>query len=122
MIANIVSARNQEAYFGLNKGFPVISRARIPAANETKMPIVHRRLLIEGRVQGVGFRWSLREKARELGLDAEVRNRRDGSVEAWVSGPLEAVDALTVWAHRGPVRARVERVVCQDDSEETPTP
>jgi acylphosphatase len=79
------------------------------------MPIVIRRLLIEGRVQGVGFRWSLREKARELGLDAWARNLDDGSVEARVSGPLEAVDSLTVWAHRGPPRARVDRVVCQDE-------
>ena len=79
---------------------------------------ITRRLRIEGRVQGVGFRRSLREKARELGLDAWVYNRDDGSVEAQVSGPLEAVDTLTVWARRGPVWARVDRVVCQDDDEE----
>ncbi|MDR2450391.1 MAG: acylphosphatase [Candidatus Accumulibacter sp.] len=79
------------------------------------MPIVHRHLLIEGRVQGVGFRWSLREKAHELGLDVRARNRDDGSVEAWIGGPLEAVDKLTVWAHCGPARARVDRVVCQDE-------
>jgi acylphosphatase len=80
-----------------------------------KMPIVNRRLLIEGRVQGVGFRWSLREKARELGLDVWARNLADGSVEARISGPLEAVDKLTAWAHRGPARARVDRVFCQDE-------
>jgi acylphosphatase len=78
-------------------------------------PGITRRLLIEGRVQGVGFRWSLMEKARELGLDAWVCNRDDGSVEAQVSGSMEAVDRLTVWAHRGPARALVDRVVCQDE-------
>lgn len=79
------------------------------------MPTVTRRLIIRGRVQGVGFRWSLMEKARELGLGGWVRNRSDGSVEALASGPLEAVDALTVWAHRGPPHSRVDRVTCQEE-------
>ena len=76
---------------------------------------VTRRIVIQGRVQGVGFRWSLTEKAGELGLDGWVRNRSDGSVEALVSGPAEAVDALTAWAHRGPPHARVDRVTWQDE-------
>ena len=79
------------------------------------MTRVTRRLLIHGRVQGVGFRWSLMEEARRLGLDGWVRNRNDGSVEALATGPVEAVDALTLWAHRGPPHARVDRVVCQDE-------
>ncbi|MDR0440349.1 MAG: acylphosphatase [Candidatus Accumulibacter sp.] len=81
-------------------------------------PEITRRLLIEGRVQGVGFRWSLMEKARELMLDGWVRNRRDGSVEALVSGPVEAVERLVVWAHRGPPGARVDRVACRDEGRE----
>ena len=76
---------------------------------------VTRRIAIHGRVQGVGFRWSLTEKAGELGLDGWVRNCSDGSVEALVYGPAEAVDALTVWAHRGPPHARVDRVTWQDE-------
>ena len=79
------------------------------------MPPVTRRLLIHGRVQGVGFRWSLMEKAGELGLDGWVRNRSDGSVEALLIGPIEAVDALTVWAHHGPSSARVDQVISRDE-------
>ncbi len=67
-------------------------------------------LRIRGLVQGVGFRWSLCGEARALGLAGWVRNRRDGSVEALVRGPREAVAALVDWAHRGPPAARVRTV------------
>ena len=79
------------------------------------MSVVTRRLLIEGRVQGVGFRWSLHAEAVTLGLRGWVRNRSDGRVEALVCGEEEAVDALTVWAHRGPDHARVDRVFRNDE-------
>ena len=74
-----------------------------------------RRLTIYGRVQGVGFRWSLHAEAKAAGLKGWVRNRSDGSVEALICGPREAVDALTVWAYHGPPSARVERVLCNDE-------
>ena len=71
---------------------------------------VTRHLRIEGRVQGVFYRASLIDEARRLGLAGWVRNRRDGSVEAVVQGPPDAVQALIDWAHQGPPRAQVERV------------
>ncbi len=74
-----------------------------------------RRLFIHGRVQGVGFRYSLNAEARALGLNGWVRNRSDGSVEALLIGSIEAVDALTVWAHHGPSSARVDQVICRDE-------
>jgi acylphosphatase len=74
-----------------------------------------RRLTITGRVQGVGFRWSLFAQATALGLCGWVRNRRDGSVEALISGNPDAVEALTAWAWLGPSTARVERVLCSDE-------
>lgn len=67
-------------------------------------------LQIRGRVQGVGFRWSLSDTAARLQLRGWVRNRRDGSVEAVAVGAAPAVDALAEWAQRGPTSARVDRV------------
>lgn len=79
------------------------------------MRVITRRLFIHGRVQGVGFRWSLQTEALTLGLRGWVRNRSDGSVEALLCGEENAVDALTAWAHRGPDHARVDRVVFNDE-------
>ena len=68
---------------------------------------ITRRLLIIGRVQGVGFRYSMERKARGLGVTGWVKNRHDGSVEAMVQGSAEAVAAITEWARRGPLGATV---------------
>jgi acylphosphatase len=67
-------------------------------------------LRIHGRVQGVWYRESMRQEAQRLGLAGWVRNRPDGSVEAVVQGPDEAVDALIAWARIGPPQARVARI------------
>ncbi|HWR78003.1 MAG TPA: acylphosphatase [Thiobacillus sp.] len=67
-------------------------------------------LLIHGRVQGVWFRESMRREAERLGVSGWVRNAPDGSVEAVIQGPLEAVDALIAWARSGPPQARVGRI------------
>ena len=71
---------------------------------------VTRQLRIHGRVQGVYYRASMVAKATRLGLHGWVRNRSDGSVEALVQGPADAVQTLIAWAHQGPEAARVERV------------
>jgi acylphosphatase len=67
-----------------------------------------RRVLIEGRVQGVGYRdWMVRE-ARRHGVSGWVRNRPDGRVEALVAGDAAAVAALLAACRHGPPLARVE--------------
>lgn len=68
------------------------------------------RLVIRGRVQGVGYRWWARGEARRLGLDGWVRNRADGSVELLAAGTAEAVAALEGLCRRGPASAQVAAV------------
>lgn len=75
---------------------------------------VARRLVIRGRVQGVWFRESMRQAAEMHGAAGWVRNRLDGTVEAWVEGPAAAVEAMVRWAHRGPERAEVVAVEQHD--------
>ena len=69
-----------------------------------------RHLLIRGRVQGVGFRYSMAHEARRLGLSGWVRNRREGTVEAVIAGEAEALATLLAWTRRGPPAAHVEHV------------
>ena len=69
---------------------------------------------VAGRVQGVGYRASFAEQAVALGLAGWVRNRRDGSVEACVDGDARAVEAITIWARRGPPAAQVSNVAVED--------
>ncbi len=65
---------------------------------------------VSGRVQGVGFRYAVQERARSLGVSGWVRNERDGSVVAVFEGPEELVDSLVRWCRAGPRFAEVEAV------------
>ena len=76
-----------------------------------------KQLVIEGRVQGVGYRAAFAEQARMLGLAGWVRNRRDGAVEACVSGTQPAEEAIIAWAHEGPMLAKVQQVAVSDVDE-----
>jgi acylphosphatase len=69
-----------------------------------------KRLLITGRVQGVGYRAWMVHKARELGLSGWVRNRGDGAVEALVAGEVAAVEELSRLCRRGPRLAEVTAI------------
>jgi acylphosphatase len=66
--------------------------------------------LVQGRVQGVAFRYSACHEARRLGLTGWVRNTPDGDVELFAEGPRGKLDALIQWLHRGPPSARVDSV------------
>jgi acylphosphatase len=65
---------------------------------------------VRGRVQGVGFRWFVRERARALGLTGWVRNRQDGSVEVLAEGSDTALRELLDVLRAGPSGARVSGV------------
>ena len=69
-----------------------------------------RHLVISGRVQGVGFRFAMTREATRLGLAGWVRNCRNGTVEALIAGPAEAVADMLAWARHGPAPAQVERL------------
>ena len=75
---------------------------------------ITKRLVIHGRVQGVYFRDSMRQQARQLGITGWVRNRSDGTVEAVVSGNREAVARMIDWARHGPPTAKVTDIQIED--------
>lgn len=71
---------------------------------------IARRCFVAGRVQGVFFRASTREKALELGCRGHARNLPDGRVEVLIVGVPTAVDALITWLWQGPPAAHVTSV------------
>ena len=82
------------------------------------------RLEVHGRVQGVGFRWFVREAARRRGVAGWVRNRADGTVELEVSGTEPSLRELIAVLREGPPGARVDAVAetSSADTEELPHP
>jgi acylphosphatase len=67
-------------------------------------------VFVSGRVQGVFYRATTREQARDRGVDGWVRNLDDGRVEAVFEGSADAVEAMVEWCHEGSSRARVDDV------------
>lgn len=64
-------------------------------------------VIIEGRVQGVGFRWATQKFARDRGLRGWVRNLPDGTVETTAQGSAEQIDGFLGWLSQGPTTADV---------------
>lgn len=78
---------------------------------------VRAHVYVSGTVQGVFFRNSTRDRARDLGVDGWVQNLADGRVEAVFEGPEDAVSTMVAWCDEGSPRADVEAV---DVEYETP--
>jgi acylphosphatase len=72
------------------------------------------RAVVEGRVQGVGFRWFVRQEARRLGVAGWVRNLADGTVELTVGGEATAVRRLIDHVRVGPDSANVTSIRTED--------
>lgn len=78
------------------------------------------RLLISGRVQGVGYRMSCASEGVKLGLLGWVRNLADGRVEALAAGPDADLERFVAWCRRGPMFAKVDDVQVTDGAGDEP--
>jgi acylphosphatase len=72
-----------------------------------------RRFRVSGRVQGVGFRWFVKEEARRLELHGWVRNEPNGDVLLEASGGTDALEELEALVRMGPAGAEVTRLVVE---------
>lgn len=73
-----------------------------------------KQIQVFGKVQGVYYRQSTRDKAIELGIKGTVQNLSDGSVLIHAEGNEEVLQQLIAWCHRGPVMAKVDDVKISD--------
>jgi acylphosphatase len=65
------------------------------------------KIIVTGRVQGVGYRYSAAEKARRLGVSGHVKNMADGSVHLEAEGAFADVAGFYDWCRKGPPMARI---------------
>jgi acylphosphatase len=72
--------------------------------------MIARRVVVRGRVQGVGYRAAMSDAARSCGVAGWVCNRMDGTVEVLLQGEAAAVARAIAWCRRGPASARVTAV------------
>lgn len=82
--------------------------------NTTALLMTHRlHVILSGRVQGVGFRYTTSNQARSLGLAGWVRNLSDGRVEAVFEGDRATLEKMLAWCQQGPTMAHVRDVETQ---------
>jgi acylphosphatase len=99
----------------------VASRAQ-PSGGRVPAPVIYtvamrvaRRYVLNGRVQGVGFRFFAERTARLEGISGWVTNRDDGAVEVYAEGDRESMDRFDRRLRAGPPAARVDKVWVDDD-------
>jgi acylphosphatase len=88
----------------------------ILTAEHGERKLLRRRVVVTGRVQGVGFRRSAWSRASELGLTGWVRNLRDESVEICFQGETEDVDRMEDWCRVGSPWSHVSGITVSDDA------
>jgi acylphosphatase len=76
--------------------------------------MIRRNVIVEGNVQGVGFRWSARQTAHTIGVAGFARNSADGTVEVEIEGEPEKVERMLDWLRTGPPGADVSGVTVTD--------
>lgn len=67
-------------------------------------------VFVAGRVQGVGFRYSARIKAKKLGIGGTIQNLDDGRVGAVLEGDKDNVDEMVAWMRKGPMLSKVDEI------------
>lgn len=80
--------------------------------------MIRRRLIVHGRVQGVGFRYTLARQAQSRGVAGFASNRPDGTVEVVLEGEQDAVESLVRWCKEGPRGAVVDGVEVSEEQPE----
>ena len=80
--------------------------------------VVRRKVVVRGRVQGIGFRYAVARQARTRGIAGWVRNRHDGAVEAVFEGDQGAVESLVRFCRDGPRGAEVAHAEVADEPPE----
>lgn len=78
------------------------------------MTLIKKHLVVYGRVQGVGFRHFVTQKANRLEMKGWVRNRRDGTVEAVVAGKSQDIEQLLAEIRKGPPASSVSNIEIED--------
>ncbi len=73
-------------------------------------------IIVRGRVQGVGFRYSTRAKAQSLNIKGFVKNMPDGSVYIEAKGDSDSMQAFVSWCHMGPPLSRVTDIIIEEAS------
>lgn len=71
-------------------------------------------ITVSGRVQGVFYRQTAKEKATELGIKGEVRNMPDETVQITATGTKEKIEQLIEWCMQGPPKAQVQNVITEE--------
>lgn len=88
----------------------------------SRIPVIANRIVVRGRVQGVGFRWFVRETARRESVAGWVRNVSDGSVEMVARGDPAAMERFIAAVRVGPPGARVDEIALEDAEVDTSLP
>ncbi|MFB2939024.1 acylphosphatase [Aerosakkonemataceae cyanobacterium BLCC-F154] len=82
---------------------------------ESQTNLIRVHVFVSGSVQGVGYRYSTYNQAKQLGVNGWVRNLADGRVEAVFEGEKAAVDRIILWCHQGSRSAVVKNVAVQSE-------
>ncbi|MGA9381319.1 MAG: acylphosphatase [Phormidium sp.] len=80
---------------------------------ESQTDLIRAHIVVSGIVQGVGYRYSTYNQAKELGINGWVRNLPDGRVEAVFEGTKAEVDQILRWCHQGSRSAEVKNVTIE---------